>query len=107
MTEYQYLTEKNREELLVKADSLEIDITELDSAEYHSNIYGLEAHLAVGGWIWDEDEEYTTKIEKLIEYIEEDGIQEYLDLSEDQMEDEIFLEKLQKEAVKFLNSKVG
>lgn len=77
-------------------DDFEIDVEELESAHYDRNIYGLEPHLAVGGWVWDEDEEYRAQVEKALEALKEDGVEAYFDVDEE-MTDEV---------VKYLESKL-
>lgn len=49
----------------------EIEESELPSYTYDSNIYGLEHELAVGGYYWDEDEEWEAKCEQASDYLED------------------------------------
>ena len=71
-------------------ESFEIDVEELESAHYDRNIYDLEPHLAVGGWVWDEDEEYQAQVEKAIDNVDD------LELDEE----------TSKEVVEYLESKL-
>lgn len=64
-------------------DDFDIDVEALPSSYYDRNIYGLEPHLAVGGWVWDEDEEYRAQVEKALEALKEDGVEAYFDVDEE------------------------
>lgn len=70
-------------------DEFEIEPEELESAYYDSNVYGLEPHLAVGGWVWDEDEYFEAQVEKAIEALKEDGAYVYFDVENEQTEEVI------------------
>lgn len=75
-------------------NDFEIDVEELESAYYDSNIYGLEPHLAVGGWVWDEDEEYRAQVEKTLESLKEAGVEAYFDVDEESSKEVIeYLER--------------
>lgn len=56
---------------------IEIDESELESASWDCNIYGVEDHLAVGGWVYDEDECYIEKAKLALEFVEVDGAWEH------------------------------
>lgn len=56
---------------------IEIDESELESASWDCNIYGVEDHLAVGGWVYDEDECYIEQAKLALEFIEVDGAWEH------------------------------
>lgn len=96
------LTEDQKKQLDQIVSTYDITLEELTTAEYDNNIYGVEEHLAVGGWTWDEEEEYVLQVKKVIECIEQDGIGEILDLTDEQWEDEDFQAQLEKEAISYL-----
>lgn len=87
------LTEIIKKELLKRAEDMEVNVYELDSCRYINNIYGVEPHLATGGYDWDENEEYKAKLMKLADCVEADGLYEYTDLADDEdMNGEMTLE---------------
>lgn len=71
-------------EIKEKTEKIEIDIDQLTSAKYDSNPYGLEPHLAWGSgeWDYDEEEEWSLQCAKMIGYIQEDGLYEYVNIDE-------------------------
>lgn len=75
-------------ELLRKVDSfvdgLEIDIDELRSAQWDSNPYGVEEPLYYGSgqYNYDDDEYYTKQLEKALDYIRADGLENYIDVDD-------------------------
>ena len=73
-------------------DDREIEVSELDSAEYDSNIYGVEPQYAVGGYDYDEDEYYAKQLEEAIECIKADGLFEVIDIEE--TEEPVYQEKV-------------
>lgn len=77
---------KIQDELLKKAQELDIDVSTLKSSHYCNNIYGVEPQYAVGGWEYDENEYFSKQCEKLAEYIIADGLCEYATLSDEEIE---------------------
>lgn len=71
------LTEGQLKELEDWVGKIEIDVEDLESAKWDSNIYGVEAPLAVGGWVYDEDECYIEQAKLALEIIEVDGAWEH------------------------------
>ena len=100
------LTEEMKKQLLNKIDDIEVEVEELDSYEWDSNPYLVEPHLAYGSGygVWNEDEEYNAKLGKLKQYIEDDGVWEYVDINEDDIEDEDKMNKLKKEVNDYIDS---
>ena len=82
--------ERLKKELDNYLEKLEVDVSELDSYHYVRNPYCVEEQLigSSSGYEWDEDEEYNAKVEKLIEYIEADGIKYYLTLQSEDWDNE-------------------
>lgn len=82
---YQKLNESLKKQLMKKTEDLEIDVSELDSYHWDSNPYCVEPQLASGSGCgdWDENEEWRAKIQKMKKNIEEDGVYEYLDLADE------------------------
>jgi hypothetical protein len=78
------LRENIKKELLDAAEAIEIDIESLDSCRWVNNIYGVEPQYAVGGYDWDEDEEWNAKLVKLAHWVEADGLGEYVRLADDE-----------------------
>lgn len=78
------LHESIKKELLNVAEAIEIDVTSLESCRWIRNIYGVEPQYAVGGYDWDEDEEWRAQLLKLADWIEVDGIGEYVNLADDE-----------------------
>lgn len=81
------LNETIKKELLAEIEKVDIDISTLDSARWDRNIYGVEAHLAVGGWDYDEGELWKEQAKKLAEIIKQDGLCNYATLADDEDED--------------------
>lgn len=78
------LHESIKKELLNVAEAIEIDVTSLKSCRWVRNIYGVEPQYAVGGYNWDEDEEWRAQLLKLADWIEADGLGEYVKLADDE-----------------------
>lgn len=89
-------------------EKLEVDVEELDSYHYVRNPYGVEEQLigTSSCYDWDEDEEYEAQITKMLEYIEADGVENYLDLEPEDWdnEDEGDATTLNKEVKEYLES---
>lgn len=72
-------------------DDMELDddeFMELPSTYYDRNPYGVEDRLAggSGGWFNDnEDEIFNAKAQKFIDYIEDDGILNYIEVTNDDL----------------------
>lgn len=78
------LNETIKKALLKSAREIYIDVSQLDSYVFVKNIYGLEPHLAIDGYDWDENEEWKEQIKKLADLVEKDGLCEYAPLSDDE-----------------------
>lgn len=76
--------ERIKKELLKKAEDIEVSMDDLTSAYWDRNIYGLEPHLAIGDWEYNENEYWGKQLEKLAEFIRIDGLREYATLDEDE-----------------------
>ena len=89
-------------------EKLEVDVEELDSYHYVRNPYGVEEQLigTSSCYDWDEDEEYEAQVAKMLEYIETDGVENYLDLEPEDWdnEDEGDATTLNKEVKEYLES---
>lgn len=94
------LTKEQIEELNDWVDKIEIDESDLESARWDCNIYGVEPQYAVGGWIYDEDEYYKAQIDKAIDYLKSDGWGGYFEYADNQDD-----EALTKEAIEYLEKK--
>lgn len=80
------LNEKIKKQLLDKAETIDIDVSELESYHWDNNPYDLEPALALGsaGGVWEEDEEYSEQCKLLAEWVIADGLGEYVDLADDE-----------------------
>lgn len=78
------LNDTIKQELLKRAEKIEVDVSELDSYRYISNIYMTESALAKGDYDWDETEEYHAQLLRLADCIEIDGLCEYATLADDE-----------------------
>lgn len=63
-------------------ENIAIDMDELESASWDRNIYGVEPQYAVGGWDYDDDEYFEKQVETAIEWFNEDGVGNYIDIGE-------------------------
>lgn len=81
------LNETIKKELLAEIEKVDIEISTFDSARWDRNIYGVESHLAVGGWDYDEGELWKEQAKKLAETIKQDGLCNYATLADDEDED--------------------
>lgn len=94
------LTKEQLEDLDDWVNDIEIDESELESASWDCNIYGVEPQYAVGGWIYDEDEYYQAQVDKAIDYLKSDGWGGYFEYDDSQDD-----EALTKEAIELLGDK--
>ena len=86
-------------------DSMEVDVSELESARWDYNIYGVEPQYAVGGWDYDEDEEWEAQKEKAIDWIKSDGVGAYFnEVSEAAFERDAKTLRLTNAAIKYIES---
>lgn len=94
------LTEEQLKELEDWVGKIEIDVEDLESAKWDSNIYCVEPQYAVGGWVYDEDEYYQAQVDKAIDYLKSDGWGGYFEYDDNQED-----EALTKEAIELLGDK--
>lgn len=94
------LTEEQLKELEDWVGKIEIDVEDLESSKWDSNIYGVEPQYAVGGWVCDEDEYYQAQVDKAIDYLKSDGWGGYFEYDDNQDD-----EALTKEAIELLGDK--
>lgn len=82
------LSRKDKEAISAFVNRQDIDESELPSAYYDPNPYGVEDHLigTSGCWFADEDEAYEAKKERAIKKIEEDGAYNWIDIDCDDKE---------------------
>ena len=99
------LNETIKKQLLNKAETIDIDVSELESYHWDNNPYDLEPALACGSacGVWDENEEWEEKIKKLVSYIQSDNsVFEYCTITEEEDTQE-----LTHRAINWLNSLLG
>lgn len=89
------LTEKQKIELKEWVESFEIDVETLPSSYYDRNIYGVEDHLAVGEWVYVDEEYHDAQKEDAIECLKSDGWDAYFDYEDDQNPDELTVEAIE------------
>lgn len=79
------LSKEDKEKIEFFVLDQDIDESELPSAYYDPNPYGVEDHLigSSGCWVADEDEVYEAQKEQAISKIKKDGAYECLDVDED------------------------
>lgn len=65
---------------------IDVEPEEMISSRWVNNIYGVDPQYAVGGYDWDEDEEYSIKCNRMADMIEEDGLVQYVDVEDDEFE---------------------
>lgn len=96
------LKEEQKKQIDEWTEDQDIDVTELYSYQYDKDPYGVGPELRgwSGCYVWDEDEEYTAKIEQAIDNLTADGWDGYFDCDEGQDPDE-----LTKEAIEYLRAK--
>lgn len=95
------LSEEVKKQLLKMVENQDVDISDLDSAKWIPNIYGVESHLSVGGWDYDEDEYFSKQAEQLADNIDSYGLDGYVSgLTDEQYDSESFHE----EVVNYLRS---
>lgn len=80
------LDETIKKELLNKAETIDIDVSELESYHWDNNPYDLEPALARGSacGVWDEDEEWKEQLRTLADWVKADGLGEYATLADDE-----------------------
>ena len=89
------LSVEMKKRLLKMVEKQNIDIDDLDSAQWIPNIYGVEPHLAVGGWDYDENEYFSKQAQQLADGIDEYGLGGYFgDLPEELYDDEQYHEEV-------------
>ena len=81
------LSAERVEEIEKWIEEIDVDVSDLSSYHYDDNPYGVDRELRgwSGEYVWDEDEEYTAKIEKAIDYLESDGVEGYFDVDDDEL----------------------
>lgn len=82
------LNETIKKELLAEIEEVDIDVSTLDSTRWDRNIYGVEPHLAVGGWDYDEEELWKEQAKKLADMVKSDGLCNYATLADDEDDDD-------------------
>lgn len=92
------LSEDVKKKLLELVENQDVNISELKSAKWIRNIYGVEPHLAVDGWDYDSGEYFSKQAEQLADSIDNYGVCNYLDIPEELWDDESF----HKEVVDYL-----
>lgn len=82
------LRKEDKEKICAFVNRQDIDESELPSAYYDPNPYGVEDHLigSSGCWFADEDEAYEAKKEQAIDKIKKDGAYNWIDLDCDDKE---------------------
>ena len=82
--------EKIKQDLLKHIDDMEIDVTQLQSYEYHEPVYSYSsAYPEDESEEWDENEEFQAKIEHIIEGLEDrDALGDYIETTEEEDDDE-------------------
>ena len=80
------LNETIKKQLLNKAETIDIDVSELESYHWDDNPYDIEPALAWGsaGGAWDEEEEWQKQCKLLAEWVKADGLGEYATLADDE-----------------------
>lgn len=103
---YTKLNEALKKELLTWVESMEVDVTKLDSYHWESNPYGVELQLVgtSGEGMWDENEEWQEKIKKAKKWIEADGANNYLTLADDDYDEDGDCDTLTQECINFLST---
>lgn len=94
------ITEEQVKELEDWVGKIKIDVEDLESSKWDSNIYCVEPQYAVGGWVYDEDEYYQAQVDKAIDYLKSDGWGGYFKYDDNQDD-----EALTKEAIEYLEKK--
>jgi hypothetical protein len=80
------LNETIKTQLLNKAETINIDVSELESYHWDNNPYDLEPALSCGsaGGVWEEEEELKEQLKTLADWVKADGLGEYVDLADDE-----------------------
>ena len=84
------LLEKIKQDMLKAIDDQEIDVTQLQSYEYHEPVYSYSsAYPEDESEEWDENEEFQAKLEYVIDRLESgDTLGDYIDVTEEEDDDE-------------------
>lgn len=100
------LIERVKNELLKEVNETEIDVTQLESYVWERNPYGVEEQLigTSGSGDWNEEEEWQEKVRKLISRLEKDGLVEYSNLDDREIELDQETGELTREAIRWLNT---
>lgn len=101
------LNEEQKKQLLKSAEDFDVDVHDLESFRYDSNIYMTEAHLATSGYDFDENELWEHQIRKLIDEIDRVGVYEYCKMSEDDIDIDCETREFTNEAIVWLKRMIG
>jgi len=112
--EYIYLTKELQNKLDNAIEQCEnyVNYEELNSRKWNSNPYDVEPELVgtSGCYEYDDDEVALEEYKILKQWIEKDGIENYIELSpelsEEQQDDETLMEILNKEAINYLETQI-
>lgn len=85
--------DNHKEQIKAWIDEIEIDVKELPSYKYTPACTAFNPEPEEE--YWDEDEEWNAQCDKAIEYIEADGIAEYLNIEFENGFDEFLIEKIE------------
>jgi len=74
--------EEIKQEIADYAQEIEIDVDDLETAQWDENPYAVEPELvgSSGEYHWDENEKWARQCSKMIENINLDGLDEYANL---------------------------
>lgn len=103
---YKFLTEDLKAAVLTAVHKMEIEEEELPSYTYTpAQTWGYVHNPEPAEYDWDEEEEFSAKIDKFINYVEADGIIEYVDgIPQEKWDDTAYLNGLTEEAFEWLES---
>lgn len=103
------LIDKIKKQVLDKINTLDVDVTKLDSYQYNGNPYGVERALigTSGDYEWSEIEEWTEKVRKFISWLEDDCVSEYIELSSDETSKDFEDRELTQEVINWLYKLLG
>lgn len=100
------LTNKQIREINDWVVDIDVDVDDLESAKYVSNIYGVEPQYAVGGYDYDEDEYWSRQLEKALSYLDGDMAYEYFDFAHSEDDDEAEEERLHNQVLAVLKAEL-
>ena len=100
------LTNKQIREINDWVVDIDVDVDDLESVKYVSNIYGVEPQYAVGGYDYDEDEYWSRQLEKALSYLDGDMAYEYFDFAHSEDDDEAEEERLHNQVVAVLKAEL-